>query len=288
MRAGSALRDRADSIELVIVSTLAAEELSAATDSIRSLWNGRARVVRLESPIDTGVASTPLSMRGAATDPLEVTVSLARRLVKSGAVIRRAQEPPADRAGATGNAVSIEWPLSGRPRGAVPRASVDTIGGVVADGKIVVAPFERRWAYAADSLLGAGVVARWIDGDPAVVEWRSNDGCIRSAAIPVTSAGDLVIRDDFVRFVAAVSGECSGKSMVPASVESVAALAGRGSLATSASFRPRSDVRSTLSPWLFALAIALALAEILVRRRSSAAPARKVATESEQAVGAAA
>jgi hypothetical protein len=104
----------------------------------------------------------------------------------------------------------------------------------------------------------------------------------------VTNAGDLVIRDDFVRFVAAVSGECSGKSMVPASVESVAALAGRGSLATSASFRPRSDVRSTLSPWLFALAIAIALAELLVRRRSSAAGVRKVATESEQAVGAAA
>ena len=47
LRAGSSLRDRADSLELVIVSPFAREELDAATDSIRTLWPGKARLVRV-------------------------------------------------------------------------------------------------------------------------------------------------------------------------------------------------------------------------------------------------
>ena len=43
LRAGSTLRDRADSLELVIVSPFAGEELDAATDSIRQSCPGRAR-----------------------------------------------------------------------------------------------------------------------------------------------------------------------------------------------------------------------------------------------------
>src|SRR4029079_12733542 len=46
MRAGSSLRDRADSVSLFIISPFAAEELDAATDSIRRLWPGSAKIVR--------------------------------------------------------------------------------------------------------------------------------------------------------------------------------------------------------------------------------------------------
>ena len=47
LRAGSSLRDRTDSLELVIVSPFAREELDAATDTIRRLWAGTARLVRV-------------------------------------------------------------------------------------------------------------------------------------------------------------------------------------------------------------------------------------------------
>src|SRR5687768_10484541 len=47
LRAGSSLRDRADSLELVILSPFAREELDAATDSIRTLWPGKAKLVRV-------------------------------------------------------------------------------------------------------------------------------------------------------------------------------------------------------------------------------------------------
>jgi hypothetical protein len=53
LRAASVLRDKADSIELAIVSPLLAEERDAATDSIRKLWPGRARIVRIAARTDS-------------------------------------------------------------------------------------------------------------------------------------------------------------------------------------------------------------------------------------------
>ena len=47
LRAASALRERADSFELILVSPLVRGQLDAATDSIRSLWPGAVRLVRV-------------------------------------------------------------------------------------------------------------------------------------------------------------------------------------------------------------------------------------------------
>jgi hypothetical protein len=45
-------------------------------------------------------------------------------------------------------------------------------------------------------------------------------------------------------------------------------LEGSGGLAPRAAFQPLGDARSDLAPWLFALAIAAAITELFVRRRS--------------------
>src|SRR5258706_9312109 len=79
LRAGSSLRDRADSLELVIVSPFAREELDAATDTIRRLWPGKARLVRVAAPaVEPAAATSGLTISAAADDPLTVTVGLAR------------------------------------------------------------------------------------------------------------------------------------------------------------------------------------------------------------------
>lgn len=268
LRSASSLRDRADSMELVLISALGADEVDAATDTVRRLWPGRARIVHLAGSADTTrVANVPIAVRGSAGDPLRVTAMLASSTGSEGGIIVRdsfaADSVDADE---QGRAV-IEWPATVRPRGAVLRARPDTIGGVVIESTVVVNAFERRWSYSADSIRGAQVVARWIDGEPAAIEWSAGDGCVRSVAIPVTPIGDLAIRGDFVKFVAAVSGGCVGSRFVPMSAASVAMLAGSGGAAPRESFAPRDDVRSTLAPWLIAVAIAAAAAELLVRRR---------------------
>ena len=239
MRAASSLRDRADSLELVIVSPLATEEMDAATDSVRKLWPGRARIVRTGAGIVTKEVSAV-----------------------------------------------IDWPQTARPSGAVPRASRDTIGGVVAGKALVIAAFERRWRFPADSIHDREVIARWIDGEPAAIETPSSGGCTRSVAVHVPAVGDLVIRNDFRRFVAALSGDCvATTSTISADDATVSRLAGTGGLASRDSFRPRGDLRSSLAPWLLGIAIAAAIAELFVRRRRAMAQqaANRVNADSRRA-----
>jgi hypothetical protein len=264
LRAGSSRRDRADSLELVIVSPFAREELDAATDSIRTLWTGRARLVRVaESAADTTAIAGTLEISADANDPLQVTIALARATV-SGQQVTRNGSP----ATGSGQRMLIEWPSSTRPRFAVEREVRDTVGGVMAGETVVVSTFERRWTFPADSLRGADVIGRWVDGEPAAIEKPDGPGCMRSVAVPVSPVGDFVIRKDFVHFVAALSGACAATtSLIPANPDLVAKLEGRGGLASREAFQPLSDARSDLAPWLFALALAAAIAELFLRRR---------------------
>ena len=133
----------------------------------------------------------------------------------------------------------------------------------------VVSAFERQWMFPADSLRGAEVIARWVDGEPAAIERPDGVGCARSVAVPVSPVGDLVIRKDWIRFVASLSRPCAGTtSLAPADPNVVAKLEGKGGLAPRAAFQPLSDAHSELAPWLLALALVLAIAELFVRRRA--------------------
>ena len=279
LRAGSALRDRADSLDLVIVSPFAREELDAATDTIRRLWPGKATLVRVGGSFaDSTQFAGKLDIKADANDPLAVTVGITRSASTAKALIDRAgiDAPTAQRTGGAGAATSgdragaqIEWPASGRPRGAIPRAVRDTVGGVMAGDAAVVATFDRAWTFPPDSLRGAEVIARWVDGQPAAIERPDGAGCIRSVAIPVTPVGDLVIRHDWTRFVASLSGPCASvTSLIPADPGDVAKLEGKGGLAPRKAFQPLTDAHSPLAPWLFALALAAAIAELFVRRRA--------------------
>jgi hypothetical protein len=287
LRGGSALRDRADSFELVIVSPFAREELDVATDTIRRLWPGKARLVRVAAPsVDTAAASS-LTISAAPDDPLAVTVDLARTSATAGGRIDRSSSQfgtsgatgaraasPSSLPGVASGGPLIGWPASTRPRFAAPRATVDTVGGVMAGEAVVVSTFERQWSFPPDSLRGAEVIARWVDGEPAAVEKPDGTGCVRSVAIPVTPIGDFVIRHDFVRLVASLSRPCARiTSLIPADPKDIAKLEGEGGLAPRAAFQPLTDANSDLAPWLFALALAAAIGELFVRRRGRAAGA---------------
>lgn len=227
--AASRIRAGTDSIELVLVSPLAAAETDAATRRIRATWPGRARRVHV-------VADTT----------------------------RRSVLP------------TVTWSAATRPPRTVPRRTVDSVGAVVAGTDVLVAPFERRWEFPRDSLRGAVVIARWVDGQPAAIEWPvARDGgraCARSVAIPVDSAGDLVLRPDFLRLRDRLLGMCGEPaperdSIATASLASL--LAGSGPLARASDFPPGPSASSTLAPWLLAFALIAALLELVVRRRTA-------------------
>jgi len=281
LRAGNSLRERADSLELVMVSPFAHEELDAATDSIRKLWPGKARLVRIGQPAaDAESVTGTLKITADVNDPLRITATLA-----SKSETGNGQREAGNREQETGNALivrsvaeelqplnkpgaQIHWPASSRPRFAIERTVKDTVGGVMAGKAVVVSAFERQWTYPLDSLRGGEVIARWIDGEPAAIEKPDGAGCLRSVAIPVTPIGDLVIRNEFVRLVASLSRPCAlTTAVIPADPSVVSKLEGKGGLAPRQTFQPLTDARSDLAPWLFALAIAAAIAELFVRKR---------------------
>ncbi|MFL5479971.1 MAG: BatA domain-containing protein [Gemmatimonadaceae bacterium] len=273
LRAGSGLRDRADSLELVIISPFAKEEMDAATDSIRRLWRGRARLVHAGASNSTAreIADGKITLSAEPDDPLGITAALGPRAEVRAFIDRAPLRGASSRDTVPGSTVAegvlIDWPRTARPRGAVSRSAVDTIGGIKAGDARVIAPFERRWIFPVDSLRGADVIARWSDGEPAAIERANEPGCSRSVAIPVASAGDLAIRHDFVKLFAAISRPCAQvTAVIPADPAAVARLVGNGGRASRETFQPPTDTRSTLASWLLALAIATAIAEIFARR----------------------
>ena len=267
LRAGSALRDKADSIELVLVSPVAANEIDAATDSIRALWHGRARIVEAGLAQPQADVATSVELKSVSGDPMAVTVSRLGRLRGNARIVRNGSGSD-DMQWLTGGARTlVDWPVSNRPRGAAARTRPDTIGGIVADSVVVISAFSRRWFFAIDSIRGGRVVARWIDGEPAAVEWTDGAGCVRSVAIPVNPIGDFVLQASFVRFVGTIAGACSGGVSLPSSAAHLALLEGRGGMAPRDAFESLGDVGSPVSPWLFGLAVVAAVVELFVRRR---------------------
>jgi aerotolerance regulator-like protein len=274
LREASALRDKVDSMELVIVSPLLDEERDAATDSIRKLWRGRARLVRIAPRSDSAIASNgSMDIRSTAADGLVVSVSLASKSPSNTSVrIVRAAPSPDDTAWSTAeNHVLVVWPISDRPSFAITRSPADQSGGVVSYSARLVAAFDRRWIYPADSVRGARVIARWADGEPAAVEKKSGQGCITSVDIPVANVGDLVIRPEFIALLKDIAAPCEEPhSSEPAPTAVMASLSGGGSLAPSDVFAARNDVTSPLAPWLLGIALAAALGELFLRTPTTA------------------
>jgi hypothetical protein len=273
LREGSALRDRVDSLELVIVSPLLDEEHDPATDSIRKLWPRRARIVRVAAQTESLAGSSGvIEIRSTTDDPLDVVVSLAsKQPPRATARIVRSTTLTAEDttwASAEGH-VLVSWPIDGRPSFAAPRERVDQSGGILGHDAHVIAAFDRRWTFPTDSVRAARVVARWVDGEPAVIEKRVGQGCVRSVGVPVAAVGDLVLRPEFIALVHEIASPCGEpRSTKPLASASTASLSRRGRQAPSDTFATRGDTATPLAPWLLVIALGAAVAELFARRLS--------------------
>jgi hypothetical protein len=271
LRTASSIRDAADSLELAIVSPLRASEIDGATLAIRALWPGRVRLVRVAGAGDSLAPPAGIAVRASADDPLALATSVAGLPAGDSTVrVVRGAATAADSAWAAGGRHTlVRWPAADAPPGWVARAHPDTVSAVVTGEAALVTPLERRWQL--DSAARATrVSARWVDGLPAAVERDVHAGCIRDVAIPVPTRGDLVLRPAFGRFVRALLAPCEtvggGLAADSATLET---LAGRGPLAAHDAVRPPDAVATPLVPWLLALALALVLLELAVRRGSA-------------------
>lgn len=269
IRAASAAREMADSIELDVISPLRASELDGATQAVRALWPGRIRLVRVAASADSLALPSGIEMRADPSDPLVVATAEMHSPNASVRVVR-GQPTAADSAWASsGRHTLVRWPAVGAPPGWIASTSPDTVGAVTAGEAAVVTPFERRWRLDGAARI-TRVAARWVDGAPAAVERAIGGGCMRDVAIGVTPRGDLVLRRSFGRFVQALVAPCEAVAgSLAADSGAIASLAGAGALAAHDAIAAPSAVDSPLVPWLLAGAIGLALLELLVRRGSA-------------------
>ena len=266
-RAASQFRGGPDSVQLVIVSSFAAEELDAATARVRNEWPGSARLVRVAAPIIADSMRRP-ALVGQQSDPLAVALAVARPMTRADTRIVRGALGAADSlwAGEQRGRVLLHWPATDAPEGFLARGTRDSVGGVVARSEAVLAPFERRWQLVA--ALGREAVAWWVDGDPAAAESAVGAGCVRSVAIPVSAAGDFVLRPDFHALVRELVQPCGGvPAFEPASSASLTMLAGTGGLAPSSAFAKPPAETSPAAKWLLLGSLLCALLELLARRR---------------------
>ena len=264
----------ADTLELVLVTPVAAEELDQATPALRALWPGRVRLVRAAAmPDSASGGGGGLEVRGAPTnDPVLAAAALLggpRAPTTAATRVVRSAPNGADSAwaGAARGRVLLVWPAAGAPGAAwTPRAPRDTMGAVAADegGAVLEAPLERAWRAPASALAAP---LRWLDGEPAAIERALGAGCVREVGVPVPVAGDLALTASFRRLLLALAGPCGGTArLAPVADAELAWLVGApvAGRTTVESSRPR---RSPYTPWLFAAALVLAgLAEPLLRR----------------------
>jgi hypothetical protein len=237
-------------VPLFRITALDTASISAAlVDAMRMAARERDHADSFELTVVSTFASDRFD---AATDSI--------RAMWPGAIALNIKPPPRD-----SNTLAVHWPADGHAPGTVARRAVDTVGAVVAGGDVVVAPFERRWQFDSSALVGARVVARWVDGQPAAIE----RGCER--AIAVVPPSDIALRPAYRRFSTAMHGPCGSTGPLSPDSSKLSTVRGQGpSRVPARAVAAAIDTPAPLVPWLLAAALVLVIAEMVVRRRTTA------------------
>ncbi|MCU0647042.1 MAG: BatA domain-containing protein [Gemmatimonadaceae bacterium] len=256
-----ALADQADSVELVLIAPLAAEQVDAALAPLRAVWPGSVRVV----PVTRRTAPTPrtdIALVGDANDPLRATIALSGIRLSDSARVRiaRRMATAADSALARAGGVLLQWPAT--------TAARDSARGVVFTQTALVAPIARR---AIDT--AARAIAWFPDGGVAITEQPVGAGCVRDVGVLVPTAGDVAISPRFTELLHAVRAPCG----VPTDFASVSAETRRliegdvRARATRADERTRRAGDPRLMRALLAVGAVLLLLELPLRRQRGTA-----------------
>lgn len=265
VRTGVVESAKVDSVELVLVSPFAREEVDDATARIRASWPGRIRMVPVHG---TSIDTTPLraELGTNRNDAVVAGLSLLKVSTNNGSVrLIRGRVVASDTTWARGAGhVLLHWPASDTSAVWPKRATIDAIGAVTTGTATLVARFPRLW------VMNGHAIARWADGEPAAVEHRIGDGCIRDVGILFDEASDVTLRASFRDFALPFFAPCGGVAdFAPVDASLHAMLAGNGALAPATALIDRNAESSRWSPWLLAFAALLLTGELALRRVSA-------------------
>jgi hypothetical protein len=248
------LSPRADSVNLVIVSSFTEGLWDAATPQVRAQWPGHielARVARMPAAVPK--AEIDAGADDAVTAALE---RLGRRAARGSVLVRRLGVTTNDRTRvAAEGGVLVQWPKF--------RELHDTAFGVYAAGGVaLIGPFPRATPFEQAPIM------LYADGQSGAIERPLGKGCEREVGFSI-DAGDMALRPAGLLLIERLIAPC-GAGWTPERYESLdstrlAVLAGAGSLATAKALR--SDGPRPPSGFFLLLIGLMLVAERLVRRR---------------------
>jgi hypothetical protein len=255
----------ADSVRLVLVTTMSAGALDAATHALRDAWPGRVEVVSLNAVVDTASASRITLRSALADDPLAPALDRVRA-ARGAHEVRavRGEMSEADRRWLDERAgrVLLLWPAL------ADSVAPDALSAFSAFGTAtLVAPLQRATLTSRPLDF---VIARWRDGAPAAVERAAGRGCIREIGVRLPLAGDLTLRESFAAVLDRFAEPCGGARTAPLDSAAAEFLARPGALATASALVQRTAGNRTLPLLLLAAAALLLGVEQLLRRRAAA------------------
>ena len=274
-----AMRD-ADSVTLVIVAPPGGTATFDAWNAWRRAWPGTVQVVDFTPTGSRPRAATPVVLETDAIDAddavaaaytlLGVRATAARQAHDTSArfvlMLRTGRRTDSTR---TAGAVTVLWPEDGVPVGWQPVN--DSVGAVAARGVTLLSPMVRRARATATVLRNARPIAWWSDGEVAALERPHGVGCVREVGIDART-GDLLLNESARGLLDAFIAPC-GEQRWPVPLTVLTVQAARQPRATAAQLRAGTARDATsnpvwLAPLLLAVAIALLVAEIVVRRRA--------------------
>ena len=236
-----------------LVATSHGSLSSALIEALREAGRVRARADSFEL-----VIMSPLT-----TDEIDAATPEIRSLWPGRIRLERTATPPEGRA----VTARLEWADSASNRFWRARDQPDTVGSFGTGELVLTYPFERRWQRAAP-LDSMRVVARWVDGAPAVVERMTGGSCVRSLGMSLPTEGDAPLRPELVAFARWLALPCrDGPSQTLASDSIRRMLEGPVHLAASSDLPASRATVSPLTIWLLLIAAALALFDVVARRR---------------------
>ena len=264
-----------DAVDLVIVAPLVREWRDAAVTPVRAAWPGVIRFNASRDVLDSAERITAQRKRSVALVGAKASDAVQSAFEVRGWMTTRDVPTKSVPAGVTSSAtgtaslspIPIEWPASGAPEGWT-RSTPTTVGAVVARGEALVFPFART-SHIPDAILARGrALAWWSDGEVAAVEIPTTASCMRQVGIPVPPSSDVLQGQAARAFLLALSAPCGGERDTWAlSADEMGVLAGTGPAAPASAFKRNAVVRTPWAPLLLLLALALLIAEWLVRDR---------------------
>lgn len=242
-------------LRIAIASGFAGASLDPATQSIRELLPDSIALLPVVLPPDSGIARGTVIVHAAGDDPIAATARLlGDSIARAGTIIERSGAlTREDSAAATAGATVLWW--STRDANGVPALQALTVASTT-----WIAPMTRD---SSATQLPERVVGWWADGSPAMRESQLGEGCVLRFGAGLPAAGDHTLSLSAQAWLAAVLTSCDRP---PAAVhEPPPWLSSPPARSGTAAARPVE--LSAAAPWLIGGALALALAELLLRRR---------------------